>query len=523
MDMQNSQSNPLVKAGLIAGVSLILGLLFDYFFYEKIPGIAFPLYIILVVVGLFAIATFFKRQISRQTIWLLVPLIFFSAMVFVRSSGLLTFLNIIASLLLLFVITEISFGGKIKNFLARDYVKIFFLPLKFIRPLFQTLSDLLSLRGVDKDQKVLSQVVKGIAMAIPALFIFLLLFSSADLIFQKYLSDLIRIDIEPETIFRSILILIATFACIGAYSYIFRKTENIVSAQQNNKSYTVGHIESSILLGSVNALFFVFILVQLTYLFGGESNISAQGFTYAEYARRGFFELIAVAIISFLLLLTTEKYIAKKETGHAPGFKILSSALIVQVILIMASAFTRLSLYEEAYGFTTLRLYSHAFIILLAVIFVLLLYKIYKDKRENTFAFRVFILITLFLAVMNFLNPDAFIARRNIERFATTGKLDIYYLSGLSDDAISETIKVLNISNEDLRKSFARDLYWRAQNRTDSPHFSKWQSLNISRMKSEKILNSRIQELEQYKDYQRQNFDSVVPSVIPVPSVVPYE
>jgi hypothetical protein len=497
MDAQNSQSNTLIKAGLISGVSLVLGLLFDYFFYGKIPGIAFPLYVVLIIVGFFAIANFFKKQISKEVLWLLVPLIFFSAMVFVRSSDLLTFLNVVASLLLLFIIAEVSLGKKVKDFLIEDYIKIFFLPFKFIRPLFQTLSNLFSLRGVNKEQKVFSQVVRGVLMTIPVLFVFLLLFYSADLIFQRYVSDLINIDIEPETIFRSILILIATLVYIGAYSYSFRDKENQITAQQNSKNHIVGHIESSILLGSVNVLFFIFILVQLTYLFGGESNISAQGFTYAEYARRGFFELIAVAIISLLLLLTAEKYVVKKETDHAIGFKVLSTALVVQVILIMASAFTRLSLYEEAYEFTTLRLYSHAFIILLAVVFCLLLYKIYKDKRENTFAFRVFISIVLFLAVMNFLNPDAFIARRNIERFVITGKLDIYYLSRLSDDAMPDTIKVLDISNEDLRKGFARELYRRVQN-SDSPYFLKWQSLNVSRMRANKILNSKIREIEPY-------------------------
>ncbi len=503
MDIQNLQSNRLTKAGLVIIVSLVLGLLFDYFFYGKALGIAFPLYVILVVTGLFAIANIFKKQINKEVIWLLVPLIFFSTMVFVRSSYLLTFLNVVGSLLLLLVIVEVSFGEKVKNFLIGHYAQIFVLPLKFIRPLFQTLFDLFSLRGVNNDQKVLSQVIKGIAMAIPVLFVFLLLFSSADLIFQKYVSDLITIDIEPETIFRSILVLIATLIYIGAYSYTFRKAENQITAQQSNKTYSVGHIESSILLGSVNVLFFIFILVQLAYLFGGEGNIFVQGFTYAEYARRGFFELIAVAIISLLLLLTTEKYIAKKETGHAFGFKILSTALIIQVFLIMASAFTRLSFYKEAYGLTTLRLYSYAFIILLAMIFCLLLYKIYKDKQENIFAFRVFISIILFLAVMNFLNPDAFIARRNIERFTITGKLDIYYLNRLSNDAIPETIKVLNISNEDLRKGFARELYWRLWRAQHGGffNFSKWQSLNISRMRADKILNSKISELEPYREF----------------------
>lgn len=480
---------------------MALGLLFDYFFYGKIPGIAFTMYVFLVVAGLFILASFFKRQINKQAIWILIPLIFFSTMVFVRSGGLLTFLNITGSFFLLFFIAEISFGENIKNFLLENYVKTLFLPFKFIRPLFQTLSDLLLLREANKNQKVLLQAVKGIVMAAPFLFIFLLLFSSSDLIFQKHLSGLINI--APETDFRLILVLIAAFIYIGAYSYIFRKKENAIAAQQNNKFYTLEQVEGYVILGSVNVLFFIFILIQLAYLFGGESNISAQGFTYSEYARRGFFELIVVAIISLLLLLTAEKYIAKKKTEHAPGFKILSSALIIQIILIMASAFMRLSLYEQAYGFTTLRLYSHAFIVLLAVIFFLLFYKIYKDEIENIFAFRLLISIIIFLAAMNFLNPDAFIARRNIERFAATGELDVYYLSRLSDDAIPDTVNILNISNDNLRKSFTRELYWRVYYKTNSPYFSKWQSLNISRMKAMKILNSRIEELEQYKNYQQ--------------------
>jgi hypothetical protein len=85
-DTQNSQPNTIVKAVVIVGISLVLGLLFDYFFYGKIPGIAFPLYIILVVAGLFTIAKIFKQKISKEVLLLLAPLTFFSVMVFVRSS-----------------------------------------------------------------------------------------------------------------------------------------------------------------------------------------------------------------------------------------------------------------------------------------------------------------------------------------------------------------------------------------------------------------------------------------------------
>lgn len=509
-DMQNLSSNIFVKAGLIVGVSLILGLLFDYFFFGKIPGLAFPLYVVLMVLGLFFLAWVFKKKIDREVYWLLLPLFFFSVMVFVRSSVLLTVLNIVASLLLLLMITEVFVGKRVRNFLVGDYIKIFFQPFKFILPLFQTLFNFFSLRGVIKNQKVSSQVVRGILMAVPVLLVFLLLFSSADLIFHKYVLDLLSFNIEDRTVCRLIFVLIVTGVCVGAYTYLFQEKENQNGESLKGKNYNLGHVENSILLGSVNVLFFIFIFIQLTYLFGGEGNISAQGFTYAEYARRGFFELIAVAIISLLLLLVVEKCIAKKEMDHALGFKILSTILVVQVVLIMISAFARLMLYEEAYGFTTLRLYSHAFIILLAAVFCLLLYKIYKDKRENAFAFRVFILIILFLAVMNFLNPDSFIARRNLERFVVSGKLDFHYLRyHLSDDAMSEIITALDMPDEAIidtdrlssRENFVRHLYWRVQ-RGDSPYFSKWQSLNISRLRANKILNSRIHELEQYKNYQ---------------------
>ena len=489
---------PNNKTGLILGISLILGLLFDYFFYDKIPGITFPIYVIFIVLGLFAISHILKKQINKQVVWLLIPLVFFSTMVFIRTSTLLTFFNVCISLVLLLLIAKTVYGNKVNNFLMKDYIKIIFLPLKFILPLFRTLSELFSLHKVNKKQKTLSHIVRGIVMAVPVIFIFVLLFSSADLIFQKYVSDLITINIQPETFIRIILILIVTFIFIGAYAYIFQESKKQKDIKQEDKKYIIGNIESSVVLGSINILFLLFILVQLTYLFGGESNISSQGFTYAEYARKGFFELIAVAVISLLLLLTIEKYTVQKEKSPILWFKILSTAMIAQVIVIMVSAFTRLLLYEEAYGFTTLRLYSHVFIILLGIIFCLLVYKIHWDSRENMFALGVFISVILFLVGMNLLNPDLFIARQNIERFRTTKKIDVSYLSSLSDDAIPEVVKTLDMLDGDMKSSLGYELYWRTQLDRD---FTGWQSFNISRTEAKKVLDLEEERLEQYKDY----------------------
>lgn len=502
-------SKTLEKAFIISVVSLILGLAFDYLFFKKFPGVNFPLYVILILIALLGITTYLKKRLNSNILWAVIPLLFFSSMVFIRESFFLTFLNIVASLALLVLITRIALSGTLKNFVIADYLKLILIPFQSIPPLFQTLTDLLTLKGVSKDNKTALQIVKGVVMAVPLLIIFLVLFSSADLIFQKYVSDIFNI--EPETVLRTILIIIASLSCIGAFSYIFKSKEETTS-EKKEPARLLGSIETSILLGSVNVLFFLFILIQLTYLFGGEATLASQGLTYAEYARRGFFELLAVAVISFLVLLGMEYAITRKENKHSTLFKILGSVLIVQVLIIMLSSFLRLSLYEQAYGFTIDRLFSHAFTILLAVVFILLLYKIITNGKDNTFAFSGWISLVAFLMVMNLLNPDAFIARQNIERYANGGELDTYYLSRLSSDALPETIKVLDIANETVRNSFARDLYWRDfYQQQDRELYEPWQAFHISRNKGQQILTSKMLRLEAQKQYNLEGVTMAMP------------
>lgn len=491
--MKKQELNKIIS---IFSISVLLGILFDYFFYDKGLGIAFPLYILLIVFGLFGISYVYRKRIKKDALLLLIPLFFFSIMTAVRSSELLTFLNVVACIYFLLLITDLCFDKKISNYLIRDYVAVPFTPFKFITPFFKSVSELFSLKQKSKDKKVSSQIVRGILISIPFLIIFILLFSSADLAFQKYMSDLVSINVEGETIVRILLVLLVSCAFVGAYSYVFNVKKEVISYKE--KKLRIGGIESYILLGSVNLLFLIFISVQIAYLFGGQSNISSLGFTYAQYARRGFFELIGVAVISFFLLFGLDRYIQRKRDIDLRVFKILSSLLVVGVIVIMVSAFMRLLLYEDAYGFTTLRLYSHVFIIFLTVVFGLLIYKVLKNGKESNFSLGVFLSAILFLVGMNILNPDAFIAQKNIQRFNDGKKLDVYYLTTLSDDALPVTVKMLDISDESVKGEFAYYMYWKMQGRISS---NNWQSFNISRNRAKEIIAPKMEVLEEYKEY----------------------
>ncbi len=283
---------------------------------------------------------------------------------------------------------------------------------------------------------------------------------------------------------------------IGAYAYIFNVEKQLREHRAGRLS--IGDIESYILLGSVNLLFFLFIAVQITYFFGGQSNITSLGFTYSEYARRGFFELICVAVISFFLLFGLDKFIKREEDTNLRIFKTLSSLLTAEVGVIMISAFTRLSMYEDAYGFTTIRLYSHVFMIFLIVVFCLLMYKILKNGKENSFSLGVFISAIVFLIGMNILNPDAFIATKNIERFNNGKKLDVLYLLTLSDDALPVTVQILDEPDESIKGEFAYHMYLKELGRVP---LHNWQSFNIAHSKAEDIIDSKMEILEMYKSY----------------------
>jgi len=228
-----------------------------------------------------------------------------------------------------------------------------------------------------------------------------------------------------------------------------------------------------------------FIAIQATYLFGGQTNVGAHGLTYAEYARKGFLELIVVASIS-LLIIWSRKNLILQNSRQALLCKILSLTLAAEVLVILASAFTRLSLYEQAYGFTTFRFYSYAFIIWLTAILILLFYIIATGKKENLFAFYGFLSIIVGLAIINIINPDAIIARNNIERFGKTPNLsiDICYLSNLSADAMPEVIKALELSHH----KRASGLLARSLNNRLNYYSKDWQSYNLSRENAKKII-----------------------------------
>jgi len=496
------------KVLFLGAISLVLGVAFVFLFYKQGLGLNYSLFITGVAAVGLLLARVFSRRLEREQYVVITAGVFFSIMVFVRSSELLTFFNILGSVLLLLVAVKMFAGGRLRTFVAGDYLKVLFLPFSFIGPFFETFPAIVSLKKVPGGDSRRKEIIRGSLMSVVALAIFALLFASADAGFEKLFSNIFSFKIDEDLARRTILGSFVTAFFIGAFAFMFNKLHTAPAPLPEGKARNLGEIETMILLGSINALFLVFILLQVSYLFGGVPHLIEEGLTYADYAREGFFQLVVVAILSFLIITFSERQIVQNNGEHVRSFKIFSGVLVIQVIVILVSAFSRLSLYENAYGFTDTRLYSHAFMIWLGVVLLLLSVHIWKNEKRTEFSFRTFCTVIILLFFMNILNPDAFIAKKNLDRYRSTGLLDAAYLGSLSDDALPYTISLLDDPKEEVNKSFARGLYWKEYwdgdcDSGDCPSVRRgsWQSLRWNSSRAEELLAPRRNTLEENKGW----------------------
>jgi hypothetical protein len=161
----------------------------------------------------------------------------------------------------------------------------------------------------------------------------------------------------------------------------------------------------------------------------------------------------------------------------------------------LASAFQRLRLYEAAYGYTQLRLYSHVFMVWLAVAFVWFLVTLWRWPLDrlgtgpDRFAIGAFVAALGFLITLNAINPDAFIAEQNLARYQVTGKLDAYYLTRLSEDAVPALVLAMEQVIGEEREVLSGHLRYRLERMEASARWRSWPSFHLARRRAYAMLS----------------------------------
>jgi hypothetical protein len=185
---------------------------------------------------------------------------------------------------------------------------------------------------------------------------------------------------------------------------------------------------------SFNIIYLAFFAVQAAYLFSALNGHLPEAFTYAEYARRGFFELCAITGINLGILAVAHLTIKAYPGDKKRALRIQTVIISIFTILLIVTALSKMAMYIDVYGLTQWRVFTSWFMILLLFVFVII--SIRQIKKFNA-ARLIIIGFTLMFMVLSYGNADGLIAKYNISRYeaGTLATLDIEALSELSDAA----------------------------------------------------------------------------------------
>jgi hypothetical protein len=291
---------------------------------------------------------------------------------------------------------------------------------------------LIALRAARRSGPNPPRIVAAVVVSVLLLAVFTPLLAGADAAFGRLVNDAIP-TLSDQTIVRAILFTVFALTGLGA-GYLLQ-------APERPDPVTVGagrlrRVEWALPVGLLVALFGVFVAVSLATLFGGADHVlRTTGLTYAEYARGGFWQLLAVTLLTLPVIMVAGRNAATTTRVDRIWLRTLLGGLALLTLVIVASAMSRMWAYQQAYGFTVLRILVSAMELWLGFVYLLVL--VAGHKLRAPWLPRAVVGSGLAaLLVISIGNPDRFIADRNIDRWEHTGIIDVDYLRGLSADAV---------------------------------------------------------------------------------------
>jgi hypothetical protein len=409
---------------MTVAAALVIGLIADQFLRAGAVGLGASL-----TFAAAAVALIFAGRIGRLEARLLAAAaVLFGTWLSLRASPWLLVPDIAVAVVLLVVAASLAARGSVLDLgIAEAGARGFSAALHGIagaafiaRPFTQTRSRI----------SALAPFIRGLVIAIPIAVVLAVLLASADPIFASFFSlnfDFGRLAMD------------VVFVVVG--SLVMAGLLRLAAAEPIDRvdgpTWRLGTTEAVVVLAVLNTIFAAFAIAQAIGASGtGAQTLRAAGITYADYARSGFFQLLWVAGITLVVLVLFSRVTGFAHRAGRLTFLALAEGAIALTLLIVLVASQRLSLYENAYGFTMLRLYSHVFAGLIALVFLLLAADLAGlFPRRRWFAGVSAICALVLLVGLNVANPEALVVGLNVDRANQTHKIDAEYFRELSSDA----------------------------------------------------------------------------------------
>ncbi|AEB76241.1 DUF4153 domain-containing protein [Clostridium botulinum] len=448
-------------------LSIFIGFLF-YQFGFNYAGISVFIFIGILSLGFIIINKI--KNINNMGIFFMIIAIFLSISYGIYTNFIFRFLNkllipvtLICSFLL---ITYENIEFKFNTFTRLVLDRVFGIGIPNIIKIPFLINCIIKKDNSDKKNSKIKNILIGLLISIPVLIFLCIILSNADSIFGHYITNIV-FNINSQSVATVLCKLLTSmgisafvFTLYDSFSMKLKKTK-----VDNANNMKINSIVVITIFTMVNILYIIFTKIQVCYLY--RRNNLPEGFTYSDYARSGFFQLVFIVLINVISIILIKKH---TEYNNSTEDKILLSLYSLITILsfnMVFSAIYKMKLYIRVFGFTRLRILVSIFTIFLAFILVMLLIFIWK----NINLFKPIIICGAIIYVgANFFNMDEFITKNNLKLLAHSKSIDRYYLSTLSFDNYKSMIKARKeglISIEDYN-------LWVEVNKKDIKHWYEY-------------------------------------------------
>ncbi|MFD6163320.1 DUF4153 domain-containing protein [Nocardia sp. NPDC060256] len=313
-------------------------------------------------------------------------------------------------------------------------------------------------------------IALSVVVTIALLAVFVPLLGGADATFANLLESVTPEVDSALTVQWILLFVVVGLAALGALYVLAAPPLPASEFVEEEHGRTLRRLEWALPVGALTVLFAVFVGAQFVALFGGDDYVQrTAGLTYAEYARSGFWQLSAVTILTLAVILVVLRWAATDSAADRLWLRVLLCAVSVLSLIIVASALARMWTYQQAYGFTVLRLLVEVCELWLGLVYLLVLASVLSLRRMWLSRAMIGTAMTTLLALA-ILNPERLVADKNIDRWQHGEAFDAEYLATLSTDILPATDRL----SEPLRT----EVRTRIRDHLDP---DTWHSWNLSR------------------------------------------
>lgn len=433
----------------------LLSILFSILFTEAVlfgsAGISVPILAVFLEGMLFYFFRETEKPISKASFYLSVPILLLSLSFFIHynpNTHFITWLTIIGLLCIqIILMSDIQVNGIFSfDMIIKSVVNLIAKPFSNFTMPINSLKLLKSKKSTTFTTSI--YIFIGLAVSIPIAAILMNLFMSADAVFADSMNKVIdSIGLDFTIVFWDIV--------FGTLFGLFLSAMLLglkYSEVKPTKTAKIGDSIESIIVGTfltiINIFIITFVVFQFMYLFGGTINITASDMTYAEYARRGFFELSAASGIIFAIALFVLIMTKKKANKLPIWIQLATVCLCLCNGVLLVSALKRMLLYVDVYGLSIKRVLTLWF---MAIIGFCLLWIVIKCFVNKIYVMKwIGITVIIGVCILSLTNTDRIIANYNVNRYLSSpqnNSIDVNYLGQLSYSAVPEIIRLKTLSD----------------------------------------------------------------------------